>query len=97
MYLIFTEKINLKNAFEVPLNRMKDLQIFKEIDSENQWKIISSTVDAQSKIYAFRVDSVHHETFKILGGLIRTDLDKQNQENLQENEEDKNNKKNRQN
>ena len=46
MYLIFTEKINLKNAFEVPLNRMKDLQIFKEIDSENQWKIISSTVDA---------------------------------------------------
>jgi hypothetical protein len=32
----------------------------------------SCTLEAGVKIYAYRVDSVHSETYKVLGGLNRT-------------------------
>lgn len=35
------------------------------------WQRASVTLDAGVKIYSYRVDSVHTETFKILGGLGR--------------------------
>jgi hypothetical protein len=34
----------------------------------------SCTLDASVKIYSYRVDSVHHETYRVLGGLNRTDM-----------------------
>jgi condensin complex subunit 2 len=41
---------------------------------ESSWQKASASLDASAKIYGFRVDSVHSETFKFLGGLSRADL-----------------------
>ena len=40
---------------------------------EAAWQKASASLDASAKIYGFRVDSVHSETFKFLGGLNRAD------------------------
>jgi len=58
-----------------------------EAAGDNSWKKLSQTLDAGAKIYGFgimiiiiiilcrfRVDSVHNETYKVLGGLNRTEL-----------------------
>ena len=50
-------------------------RIFQEIEGEFSWKNLSSALEAGAKIYGFRVDSVHSETYKILGGLNRTELE----------------------
>lgn len=44
------------------------------MNGDNSWKKLSQTLDAGAKIYGFRVDSVHNETYKVLGGLNRTEL-----------------------
>ena len=40
-------------------------------NEESAWQKASASLDATAKIYGFRVDSVHSETFKFLGGLNR--------------------------
>jgi len=40
--------------------------------SMTNFQVASCTLDASVKIYSCRVDSVHNETFKVLGGLSRT-------------------------
>ena len=40
---------------------------------EASWQKASASLDASAKIYGYRVDSVHTETFKFLGGLNRAD------------------------
>lgn len=52
---------------------------------ETSWQKASASLDASAKIYGFRVDSVHSETFKFLGGLSRAD------NFVKENENDENN------
>mmetsp|Transcript_7983 Transcript_7983/g.20854 ORF Transcript_7983/g.20854 Transcript_7983/m.20854 type:complete len:82 (+) Transcript_7983:422-667(+) len=47
-----------------------------ERDSVN-FQAVSCTLEAGVKIYASRVDSVHSETFKILSGLSRTEMKRQ--------------------
>ena len=47
---------------------------FLEASGDSSWKKLSQTLDAGAKIYGLRVDSVHTETYKVLGGLNRTDL-----------------------
>ena len=44
-------------------------------DEESAWQKASASLDATAKIYGFRVDSVHTETFKFLGGLNRNKKD----------------------
>ncbi len=48
---------------------------FLKLEGDRSWKKLSSALEAGAKIYGYRVDSVHSETFKILGGLSRTDLE----------------------
>lgn len=43
-----------------------------ETEDGDAWKHISASLDAGSKIYGFRVDLVHQNTYKVLGGLHRT-------------------------
>ena len=43
----------------------------KEKNEESAWQRASASLDATAKIYGYRVDSVHTETFKFLGGLNR--------------------------
>ncbi|XP_068277721.1 condensin complex subunit 2 [Nyctibius grandis] len=47
-------------------------EILKQKDSElTNFKIAAGTLDASAKIYAVRVDAVHADTYKVLGGLGR--------------------------
>jgi condensin complex subunit 2 len=42
-------------------------------NEETSWQKASASLDASAKIYGYRVDSVHSETFKFLGGLSRAE------------------------
>jgi len=72
--MIFKNKINQKNAFDIPLPDATQLTDFQQASGDTSWKKLSQTLDAGAKIYGYRVDSVHTETYKVLGGLNRTDL-----------------------
>lgn len=67
-------KINAKNAFGLHLiDYMQDLiKTVKEGDMTN-FQVASCTLDASAKIYAGRVDSIHAQAYKMLGGLGRAD------------------------
>ncbi|KAM4747735.1 condensin complex subunit 2 [Rhinophrynus dorsalis] len=62
-------KITTKNAFGLHLiDYMGD--ILKQKDSElTNFKVAAGTLDASAKIYAVRVDAVHADVYKVLGGL----------------------------
>uniref|UniRef100_A0A1I8I4J9 Condensin complex subunit 2 n=1 Tax=Macrostomum lignano TaxID=282301 RepID=A0A1I8I4J9_9PLAT len=62
-------KISSKNAFALHL--IDYLQgTVKGIDN---FQLASSSLDAGAKIYAGRVDAVHREAYKVMGGLGRND------------------------
>ncbi|NXK14345.1 CND2 protein, partial [Herpetotheres cachinnans] len=62
-------KITMKNAFVLHLIDYMN-EILKEKDSElTNFKMAAGTLDASAKIYAVRVDAVHADTYKVLGGL----------------------------
>jgi condensin complex subunit 2 len=54
-------------------------------NEESAWQRASASLDATAKIYGYRVDSVHTETFKFLGGLNRNkkDLNSKEQNDLE--------------
>ena len=53
----------------------------------NNFQAASCTLDASTKIYAYRVDCVHIDTLKMAGGLGRTGNEEhQEQDNAQTNE-----------
>ena len=56
-------------------------------NEESAWQKASASLDATAKIYGFRVDSVHSETFKFLGGLNRNKKDEKNENNGENPEE----------
>ena len=58
-------------------------------NEETAWQKASASLDASAKIYGFRVDSVHSETFKILGGLNRNEKNDINDDIISENNEKK--------
>ncbi|XP_073509782.1 condensin complex subunit 2 [Phyllobates terribilis] len=62
-------RITTKNAFGLHLiDYMGD--ILKEKGSElTNFKVAAGTLDASTKIYAVRVDAVHADVYKVLGGL----------------------------
>ncbi|NWR64821.1 CND2 protein, partial [Bucorvus abyssinicus] len=62
-------KITTKNAFGLHLiDYMNEILQQKNCDLTN-FKVAASTLDASAKIYAVRVDTVHADTYKVLGGL----------------------------
>lgn len=65
-------KITPHNTWGLPLIEHLD-DLIKEEDpaQHTNFQRASVTLDAGVKIYSYRVDSVHTETFKILGGLGR--------------------------
>ncbi|XP_048585600.1 condensin complex subunit 2 [Nematostella vectensis] len=67
-------KINSKNAFGLDLiDYMQDLiKTVKEGEMTN-FQVASCTLDASAKIYAGRVDSIHAQAYKMLGGLGRAE------------------------
>ncbi|NWV11511.1 CND2 protein, partial [Ptilonorhynchus violaceus] len=62
-------KITTKNAFGLHLIDYMT-EILKQKNSElTNFKVAAGTLDASAKIYAVRVDSVHADTYRVLGGL----------------------------
>lgn len=62
-------KITTKNAFGLHLiDYMADILKQKDSDITN-FKVAAGTLDASTKIYAVRVDAIHADAYKVLGGL----------------------------
>ena len=70
---------------------MENLGRLLSKNEESSWQKASASLDASAKIYGYRVDSVHSETFKFLGGLARAD--KENEDHGGSEEMDKKEKK----
>lgn len=62
-------KISSKNAFNLQLIDYMSTMIKNKESEMNNFQIAAGTLDASSKIYAFRVDSVYDSTLKIASGL----------------------------
>eukprot|EP00965_Chrysotila_dentata_P255220 6212145-Pleurochrysis_carterae.AAC.4 len=71
-----SQKVNEKNSWTLDLidhmGRMIGEPVNSGDESMTNFQLASSTLDAGVKIYAYRVDSVYTETFKLMGGLNRT-------------------------
>ncbi|XP_067168497.1 condensin complex subunit 2 [Apteryx mantelli] len=62
-------------------------EILKQKDSElTNFKIAAGTLDASAKIYAVRVDAVHADAYKVLGGLGKDSAPTKNEESREEEE-----------
>ncbi|XP_018008746.1 condensin complex subunit 2-like [Hyalella azteca] len=68
-------KINIKNAFNLQLIDFMTDMLKKKHSDMNNFQVASCTLDASTKIYAYRVDSVHTDTMRMAGGLGRTQHD----------------------
>lgn len=66
-------KINMKNAFNLQLIDCMSEMLRKKDPEMNNFQAASCTLDASTKIYAYRVDCVHNDTLKMAGGLGRTE------------------------
>ncbi|OMP04366.1 Condensin complex subunit 2/barren, partial [Corchorus olitorius] len=67
-------KINQKNTWELKLIDHLSEIIKVELgegDAETNFQKASCTLEAGVKIYSFRVDAVHSEAYKVLGGIHR--------------------------
>ncbi|KAI3702571.1 hypothetical protein L6452_28314 [Arctium lappa] len=70
-------KINQKNTWELDLiDHLCDIiKVEEENDVETNFQKASCTLEAGVKIYSMRVDSVHSEAYKVLGGINRVGQD----------------------
>ena len=69
-------KITAHNTWGLPLiEHLEDLIQEEGAVRRTNFQKASVTLDAGVKIYSYRVDSVHMETFKMLGGLGRAGID----------------------
>jgi len=57
-------------------------------NEESAWQKASASLDVSAKVYGYRVDSVHSETFKFLGGLNRNKKEEEVKEGDQGEEKD---------
>ncbi|OMO89253.1 Condensin complex subunit 2/barren [Corchorus capsularis] len=66
-------KINQKNTWELNLiDHLREIiKVEVENDTETNFQKASCTLEAGVKIYSMRVDSVHSEAYKVLGGINR--------------------------
>ncbi|XP_015881154.3 condensin complex subunit 2 [Ziziphus jujuba] len=66
-------KINQKNTWELNLidHLTEIIKVEDENDTETNFQKASCTLEAGVKIYSLRVDSVHSEAYKVLGGMNR--------------------------
>ncbi|XP_011638025.1 LOW QUALITY PROTEIN: condensin complex subunit 2 [Pogonomyrmex barbatus] len=62
-------KINAKNAFALGMIDFMTYMIKKQDVNMSNLQVASTSLDVSTKIYGFRVDSVHMEILKMVGGL----------------------------
>jgi condensin complex subunit 2 len=70
-------KINQKNTWELNLidHLCEIIKVEDENNTETNFQKASCTLEAGVKIYSMRVDSVHSEAYKVLGGITRAGHD----------------------
>nr|CAD7427078.1 unnamed protein product [Timema monikensis] len=79
-----TEKINIKNAFNLQLiDYMTQMVKKKEFDISN-FQVAGCTLDASTKIYSYRVDGVHSVAMRMAGGLHQEEKKKKKGQNDEE-------------
>ncbi|WOL18419.1 condensin complex subunit 2 [Canna indica] len=73
-------KINQKNTWELSLiDHLSELiSVSPGDDDETNFQKASCTLEAGVKIYSMRVDSVHSEAYKVLGGINRAGREEDN-------------------
>ena len=76
-------KINIKNAFSLEMIDFMTYMIKKQDVNMSNLLVASTSLDVSTKIYGYRVDNVHMEILKMVGG-----LDKQGTVNMEQNSED---------
>ncbi|KAG5327145.1 CND2 protein, partial [Pseudoatta argentina] len=76
-------KINIKNAFSLEMIDFMTYMIKKQDVNMSNLLMASTSLDVSTKIYGYRVDNVHMEILKMVGG-----LDKQVTVNMEQNSED---------
>ncbi|XP_076244920.1 condensin complex subunit 2 [Calliopsis andreniformis] len=80
-------KINLKNAFSLEMIDFMTYMIKRKDDNMSNLQVASTSLDVSTKIYGFRVDGVHMETLRMLGGLDKQ-LDKDKEDKNENNAEE---------
>ncbi|XP_018303031.1 condensin complex subunit 2 [Mycetomoellerius zeteki] len=76
-------KINIKNAFSLEMIDFMTYMIKKQDANMSNLQVASTSLDVSTKIYGYRVDNVHMEILKMVGG-----LDKQVMEDMEQNLEE---------
>ncbi|KAI0513547.1 hypothetical protein KFK09_009572 [Dendrobium nobile] len=82
-------KINQKNTWELNLidHLSEIIQTKHEVDdAETNFQKASCTLEAGVKIYSLRVDSLHSEAYKVLGGINRVGREHENENVAQGNQ-----------
>ena len=72
-------KINLKNAFSLEMIDFMTYMIKKQDINMSNLQLASTSLDVSTKIYGFRVDGIHMEILKMIGGLDKQDTNNQNE------------------
>lgn len=76
-------KINSKNAFGLEIIDFMTYLIKKKDKEMSNLQVASTSLDVSAKIYGFRVDGVHTDMLKMIGG-----LDKQDKKNDEKNDDE---------
>ncbi|NXP51111.1 CND2 protein, partial [Heliornis fulica] len=71
------QKITSKNAFDLYLIEYMS-NVLKQEQDLTDFKVVASTLDASVKIYSMRVDVVHTDAYKVLGGLCKDSVPAKN-------------------
>ncbi|XP_038702660.1 condensin complex subunit 2-like isoform X1 [Tripterygium wilfordii] len=79
-------KINQKNTWEFGLidHLYEIIKVEEEGDVETNFQKASCTLEAGVRIYSLRVDSVHSEAYKVLGGINRAGQDNEQDANMED-------------
>ncbi|KAG7188382.1 hypothetical protein KM043_008035 [Ampulex compressa] len=71
--LSMENKINVKNAFNLEMIDFMSYMIKKRDTNMSDLQVASTSLDVSTKIYSYRVDGVHTEILKMIGGLDKQD------------------------
>ncbi|EZA55019.1 hypothetical protein DMN91_009412 [Ooceraea biroi] len=77
-------KINIKNAFSLEMIDFMTYMVKKQDANMSNLQMASTSLDVSTKIYGFRVDSLHTDILKIAGGLDKQVTDQQTSETREE-------------
>lgn len=71
------KKISKENAFDIQITSLDDLKEFltNNENMETKWLRTGEAIGAGAKIYGFRVDNVHSNTYKMISTLARNGSD----------------------